>query len=359
MARVNRTTGIFLVIGVIILIGTVAAPFYLQPTKDTAAPVQEQGRPDVYGRGQVDILTRVSTPVPSVAAGVISSVEVKEGDFVKAGAVLYKLDDTLAQAKVDEANHAVLAAQEQYLLAEMSVEERKSKIEGQKSAIAMAETAWKRVSEQYTAIKDRNEKIKGFDSEVKVAGLVAIQAHQLFELEQFKLHEMERLNPEKHMLALADLKRKEADLMLKTAKRVLDQHVVKAPRDGYILEVHLSVGDPFPTLPNAMQPRPIIVFQPNDPLIVRADIDQSNARFVKPGMKVTLTDHNPSNEQTWTGTVESLSRWVIRPRSILMEPDQINDAGSRECVIRIDGNPADFPIIGSTMSVRIHDPKKN
>ena len=59
------------------------------------------------------------------------------------------------------------------------------------------------------------------------------------------------------------------------------------------------------------------VFLPDAPLIVRADIEQSRARFVQPGMRVTIRDHDPSNDQAWEGEVVSLSRWVIRPRTIL------------------------------------------
>jgi multidrug resistance efflux pump len=178
------------------------------------------------------------------------------------------------------------------------------------------------------------------------------KTNQLYLLEEFQLNEMKRLTPNQHTLALADLKRKEADLALKTAKHALDKHVVKAPCDGHVIEIHIKKGESFPQMPTAMQARPLIVFAPDEPLIARAQIEQSDAWFVKPGMRVTLRDHNPSNPQTWSGTVESLSRWVQRPRSVLAEPDQMNDARIRECIIRIDGKP-DNLIIGSMMRVQI------
>ncbi len=173
-------------------------------------------------------------------------------------------------------------------------------------------------------------------------------------LEEFLLNEMKRLAPNQHTLELADLKCREADLALKAAKQLFDRHVANAPRDGYVTEINdnLSLGGPFPPIVNALQPRPPIVFAPDEPLIVRAQVPQGKARLVKPGMNVTLRDHDPSIDKTWSGKVESLSRWVQRPRSVLMEPDQMNDAKVRECIIRVDGKPDDLPI-GSMMRVQI------
>ena len=353
MARVNRTTGFFLVLGVIVLIGSVAGALYYSPSKEVALSQDESRAPDVFCGGKVDIATRVSTPVPGMT-GVIAAVDVKEGDVVKAGQPLYRLDDTLARSKVEAAELALRIAKEQYAMAKLTAEEYKAKVTFQKGAIKIAKSTWAQASALYKKKQELQKSVGGGDADVVIAGLDMAKAFDLQDIEERKLQDMERLSPSVHITTLADLNCQAEDLALKSAKQALALYVVKAPRDGSILEIHISPGDPFPPMPTAMQSRPIIVFLPDEPLIVRADVPQSLCRGLKRGMRVTLRDHDPSTSDTWDGIVESLSSWVIRPRSILLEPDQINDARFRECVIRIIGKPADFPVMGSQMRVQFH-----
>ncbi len=121
MARVSRTTGFFLVLGVIVLLGTgVGAYFLSMPNSVSDVTDDTSTTYDVFCRGPVDVPSGVSTPVPGVPTGVIAFVYVKEGDFVKAGDPLYRLDDRSAKLKVEEAELAVLTAREQNELAKLS-----------------------------------------------------------------------------------------------------------------------------------------------------------------------------------------------------------------------------------------------
>lgn len=360
MARVNRTTGILLTVMVLLLVGTVAGSFhFVPPSKPDEALPDDTRRPDAFGRGRVDNASGVSTPVPGVPAGVIASVDVKEGEEVKAGRTLYKLDDRLAQEKLHEAKLGVLAAQKHQLMAKQAAAEFQSKLRIQRSIVATAKTTWEQVSKIYLKKKKTNDDLKGMDTEVMVAELEVRKAAHAHEIAVEALNEMERNDPSQNAIELADLEFKKAELAVKAAERLLEQHVVKAPCNGFIAHLDLNVGEQFPSMPNAMQPRPKIVFLPDAPLIVRADIEQSRARYVQPGMPVTIRDHDPSNDQAWEGEVVSLSRWVIRPKTILIEPDQINDARSREVVIRLKCSPAEFPfVVGADVRVQIHIEKK-
>jgi multidrug resistance efflux pump len=355
MARVNRTTGVFLILGLALLIGTVAGALSLSNPKAGDGDVEDLRPQDVWARGRIDVSTRVLTPVPGVPAGVIASVDVKEGEEVKAGTVLYKLDDRMAQAKLDEAKIGVLAAKQKQDAAKAEVREYKSKVALQKGAVELAQVRWDQASEVYRSLEDKNKKIGGLDLELKSAELAVRAAYKAFKLEEFKLKEMELQDPEKLTLAAADLQLKAAELALASAQRLVEQHVVKSPCNGFVTTLSLSVGESFPVMPSGLSPRPAIVVQPDVPLVVRAEIEQSRARFLRPGMAVTIRDHDPSNNQTWEGEVESLSRWVMRPKSFLIEPDQVNDARSREVVIRLKGNMAEFPfVVGSDVRVQIH-----
>src|SRR5262245_50926492 len=155
MARVNRTTGILLTVMVVLLVGTVAGSFFLPTSKPDEFVTDDTRPPDAYGRGRVDITTGISTPVPGVAAGVIASVDVKEGDEVKAGQVLYRLDDRQARAAVDEAELGVRSAKQGEEAATQAGEERKSLIEIQNAAVRLAKAAWDVAFSEHKTLKEK------------------------------------------------------------------------------------------------------------------------------------------------------------------------------------------------------------
>src|SRR5260370_26201422 len=104
MARVNRPTGVFLVLGVVVLIVSVSAAWFMEsqgqrPTQALTEPSDE--KLDVIGRGLVDVRSRLSHPSPSPhALGVVAAVEVKEGQRVSKDQVLLRLDDTTARSEL-------------------------------------------------------------------------------------------------------------------------------------------------------------------------------------------------------------------------------------------------------------------
>ncbi len=146
---------------------------------------------------------------------------------------------------------------------------------------------------------------------------------------------------------------KKAEKDVEAAKATIEMYSVKAPFDGRIISLNIRPGEQFgaATFPGAPAP---IVFCPDGDLVARAQVDQDNAWKVKPGMNVTLKDKSPSRHHEWTGVVERVSPWLQKPRGVAFEPDQMNDARTRECTIRITPDPDNPLIIGQQMRVRIH-----
>ena len=53
-----------------------------------------------------------------------------------------------------------------------------------------------------------------------------------------------------------------------------------------------------------------------------------------------------------TGTVLRVGNWVARKRTVLLDPGEVNDVRTVECVIALDGSP-DGLLVGQRMRVRI------
>jgi hypothetical protein len=69
-------------------------------------------------------------------------------------------------------------------------------------------------------------------------------------------------------------------------------------------------------------------------------------------MKAIIQDENRFDGPTWTGRVRSVAGWVAMRRSFVLDPGELNDVRTVECVVDIDP-PADDLWIGQRMRVRV------
>ena len=85
---------------------------------------------------------------------------------------------------------------------------------------------------------------------------------------------------------------------------------------------------------------------------MRAELEQEFIGRAKPGMKATVNDDTRADSPVWSGRVQRVGAFVSRRRSILLEPGEVNDVRTVECVIVLDGS-GDGLLIGQRMRVRI------
>src|SRR5690606_29509768 len=128
------------------------------------------------------------------------------------------------------------------------------------------------------------------------------------------------------------------------------QFVVRAPARGRILRRVGSVGD----LTGPAAPQPPLFFVPDQPPVVRAEVDQEFIGRLREGMFARVRDDIRPDSPTWTGRLERVGGWVARRRSILLDPGQINDVRTLECVVRIEESPAPL-LIGQRVRVILTD----
>ena len=187
------------------------------------------------------------------------------------------------------------------------------------------------------------------------AGELLASEAELNQLKFLKTAELSRLDEVKSSLEALELKvkaaetkRTMAEIARKQAEKAVRDCVMLAPTSGVVLRVQTSRGESV--LPNGMQPP--IIFRPDSPLVVRAELEQEFLGRVKPGMKATVRDDSRADSATWTGTVLRVGNWVARKRTVLLDPGEVNDVRTVECVIALDGSP-DGLLVGQRMRVRI------
>ena len=356
MARVNRTTGAFLILGVAILLGTVTGTRLLivNPAKQPgpADPVPPAAKAtNIFAGAQIDAPGGTSSLVPGVP-GRVAAILVKEDQLVKQGEVILRLDDTVERKKLEGAMAALAAAKFKLESAADGVTLHKSELNKANLAVDTAKSA---LIQAEIAVTEAEKKLKltsSAEAELKIRRQQRKDAENHVASAQKSLELLKTIDP-KLILREHEENVKKAEKDVEAAKAAIEMYTVKAPFDGRVIALNIRPGEQFGAtmFPGSQPP---IVFCPDGDLIARAQVDQDNAWKVKPGMKVTLKDKSPSRHHEWTGVVERVSPWLTRQRGVAFEPDQMNDTRTRECIIRINPDPDNPLIIGQQMRVQIH-----
>lgn len=356
MARVNRTTGVFLVLGVILLIGTVTG---VQAFKSgNGAPVVTDDNaygPTVFCSGEVAIRSRLSMPAPGIP-GRVAAILVNELDKVQGGQVLVQLDDTMARNELRTAEAALLSARFDIDTAKLAIQKHQTEIKLQENAVEAATNLKKMAAEQLREAEKMQKTGVGNDERVNIAATQLANANVKLLSEKITLASLKEATPlVERSLGAADAKVALLDQQVAKARAALDLYAIKAPKNGRVLQLRIGIGEQI-GVPTPGQ-EPPLVFQPDEPLIVRAEVDQERIWRVHEGMRVTLAENSANRPAVWMGTVERISPWIARPRSVFIEPGQINDTRKCECIIRLDPSPDELRL-GTRMTVQIHvEPK--
>jgi multidrug resistance efflux pump len=265
----------------------------------------------------------------------VTRVEVQENESVKAGSVLIRLDDRLAQARLRQAEAGLAAAREQLAQARKLPRQQQIKLAQQRAVI---EAVRYRVEGARSALaRKRRQADKEVLSltEADVAETLLHEVEALYQVETSKLGELELNDPDAAVRqAEADVNAKEAQLT--EARTAVEEYALKAPADGAVLRVLVGPGD----VVGAQAKQPAVVFCPAGRRIVRAEAEQEFARGLAVGQAASIRDDS-NGEGSWTGRVIRISDWYTQRRSVMPEPLQYNDARTLECIIELDaGQPA-------------------
>jgi HlyD family secretion protein len=296
--------------------------------------------------GSVDVEGGTLSLYPAIPGKVIE-IAVKEGDTVKAEAVLFKLEDELAQYQLQEAQAALQAAEAQLRKAKNAPQQHKLLIAQQKagllalehdlaSARLVASSKDKLVASKFLAPEEASA---AWEQHKKL--LAAEQA------EKAKLEALE-LNDPSH-----DLERAEADVLAKKAQLSkaeygLDQCRVKAPMDGTVVRLLIGKGEVLGPMPR----QPAVIFCPDLPRIVRAEVEQEFTSMVQPGQEAILQDETRSNGPTVKGKVTRIAQMYTPRRTNLPINLPLQEVRVLEFIVQLDPQAAPLPI-GQRVRVRL------
>jgi multidrug resistance efflux pump len=296
--------------------------------------------------GFVDVEGGITSLYP-LQPGRVMLVLAHENDDVKAGSVLFRLDDRPAKALLEQAQADLNAARAQLAEARKLPKQHELKLAEQRQAIAA--TSY-RLSSARHIVAQKSELLKkglALSAEEMAAAEDAAKSLAALEtVEWSKLRELELVDPVSQVTrAEADVSAKEA--RLEQARYALQETALRAPVDGKVLRIFVNAGDVLGEQPK----RPAIQFCPAGPRVVRAEVEQEFAGRVAVGAPAQIQDDSTAGP-TWHGRVVRLSDWYTHRRSILLEPLQFNDVRTMECIVEIDLGP-DVLRIGQRVRVSI------
>jgi multidrug resistance efflux pump len=344
----RRIPGLGIVLSLLFLAAPIAlVAWWLNRTKGDDPP------PDIT-LADLDVvcLGRVNGEKPAIylepaLAGKVAKVHDVEGRHVGAEQALLELDAASLALRVKEADATVAAAEVEVEAAKLEVKLQPIRKATQEAALAAAAdrvaTARRVLEEKKTARTFGTitpAELAAAESEVR-------QYEQLEGVEKSRLEELKLADPGLKVRA-AEAKRAVAAVAREQARKAVNDCVLRAPSAGTVLRVQVSVGESV--APGS--PLPPVTFRPDGPLVVRAELQQEFLGRVKPGMKATVRDDARPDSPTWSGTVQSVGHLVAPRKAILLEPGEMNDVRTVECVIALDGSTEGL-LVGQRMRVRI------
>jgi membrane fusion protein (multidrug efflux system) len=277
-----------LMIGGVVLVAGASAYFYLTGGRYV-------GTDDAYVKAaQLMVSTDVS--------GLVKDVDVREGQHVKAGDVLFRLDPQPFQIAVENAK-ATLA---QTVLDNMSNQADYRRDLEQVSAQAAQVDLTRVTFNRYAQLAKENA----------IAGTVYDQAHEnyitaqatLASLKQAAAVDLAKLNGNPNLPAEQSPGYMKAKANLDEMQRQLDHTVVRAPFEGVVAEVDsLQPGTLVISAMSAFTTTSAVGLVSTDNVWVEGNMKETDLTHVRPGARVDVTiDTYPGH--TWHGTLQAVSQ---------------------------------------------------
>jgi multidrug resistance efflux pump len=284
--------------------------------------------PAVVCLGHVDIdggVTAVSPP----HSGRVVEVKVPEGATVGDGEVLLQLDDRPARFEADQARAAVDAAKLRLTRAEQDLRQHPTRLAQLRAALESAEykldAARHQLERQEELLKINNtnaQEVRAAESQVKEQkAQVRAAKERLSELEQFDA----KLPVREAQSALAA-----AEAQARSADYAVEQCQVRAPSAGTVLRVQTSAGE----VTGGVGGTPPILFCPDRPFVVRADVEQEFVRRLRVGQPARVEDE-AAGGPVWTGQVARIAGWYSSRRGTNDKPSAFKDVPTVECLIQL------------------------
>jgi HlyD family secretion protein len=279
------------------------------------------------------------------AQGRIAEILVDEGDAVRAGQVLARLDDRLARARVDAARAGLAQARARHQLAR-----RGPRADDIAAARADADAATA-AAQHRGAEQARSEQlgrvgalattaVDADDAAARVAGAQAVAAGARYR----SLASGTRAEQIEEAAAAVALAQAELDAALVA----LDQTVLRAPGDGVILRRTGEVG----ALVTLMAPAPVVSMANVERLELRAEIDEADLAAIAVGQPAYATA-DAYGDRRFPVQIARITRELGRKTARDDDPRARVDTRVLEVIARFEDASAGAPEVTLPLGLRM------
>ncbi|MFL5331579.1 MAG: HlyD family secretion protein [Gemmataceae bacterium] len=300
--------------------------------------------------GRVDVESGL-VPLFPHQPGAVTDLFCFEGQPVKKGEPLLKVQETPFRLKFAEAESAVaqaetLLAQAKQALARFpeTVSQQQHALEARRSLLASQEKEFERMERLRKANIPQYSEEDYQSTKLKIQGL-----REAVAAEEAKLREVEKSQPDEKVNEAqkgVEVRKKQAD----QAKEALDRCTLTAPQDGTILQVQASIGTQF----GPQSHTAALTFAPNGARVIRLEVDQEFVGRITMGATATIQDESNVGP-TWTGKVVRIADAFLPRRPSINGSEVLttnNENRTLEVLVSID-SAAVMPRLGQKMRASI------
>lgn len=288
--------------------------------------------------------------VTTDVSGIVTSVNVHEGQAVTEGELLFQLDLLPFQIALDSANANLRQTALTIDAMKADYQVMLSNVAAQQAQVTLDQVTFDR----YAALVSNNNISRALYDQAQFT--LQLDKSKIASLQQQAQSQLAKLGGNPDIPVTEHPLYRQAKAQLDEAQRQLDHTSVRAPFSGIVTQVDaLQPGTYLVSQTAALTGSGAVALVSSDRMWVTAQMKETDLTYVRPGNHVDLSvDTYPG--QVWSGTVESISPASGSEFSVL--PAQ-NTSGNWVKVVQripvriaIDRNPG-TPILRSGMSVYV------
>jgi multidrug resistance efflux pump len=300
--------------------------------------------------GRVDVESGL-VPLRPLQPGAIVDLYCFEGQQVKKGDLLLKVDEAPFRHKLAEADEAVAMAETVLSQAKQGLERFPEVVAQQEAAVRAATAKLKAAQAQF----ERVEKLLKLNipqisnEEVRAAREGIRGLEENLNAEEAKLREVEKSKPEEKVneaKKAIEIRKRQVD----QAREAVERCTLAAPQDGTILQMLGTVGSQY----GPQSHHPTLILAPNGPRIIRLEVDQEFAGRITVGATASIQDE-ANVGPTWTGKVIRIADAYLPKRPASSGPEIMTTNGETRClevIVSIEPAPT-MPRLGQRMRASI------
>ena len=241
----------------------------------------------------------------AMCGGIVVKVLKTDGDTVKTGDVLIKLDDEIDQLKISQIKSQVQTQKSQIEIEQNTLKNASIKLSNKKQLLSSTKNLLKSGAETQQVFDDLNTEVNTLENDVERAK-IAVQSDQ------------SRLN--------------ELTFQLKQAQVQAAEKTFRAPFSGTVLNMMLTKGEAVNQYAKYAE------FAPMGNKFVRAEVDEMFCQDLKPGQKVDIR-YPGTDKIIATGTINKLSPYLKKKSLFSENASDQEDRRVREIKVLLNDDP--------------------